>query len=221
MSTSRVTVAQFVSMATPNQEPVVELRDSPQVRALVEAAKAGDAPAFGELVGLNQGVVFRTALAALGDRADAEDVAQEALVVAWQKLPAFRGDSSFRTWLLTIVWRKALDRRRSRRRWFAFRDAPLPAPDFDPLDHVAEPSADPERLAMASDLVAHVQRHISALSPKLRDTLLLAASGEYSYDEIARMLKIPVGTLKWRVAEARRLVHGRLADDAASKRTSS
>jgi RNA polymerase sigma-70 factor (ECF subfamily) len=208
-------------MATPNEEPVQELRDSPQVRALVESAKAGDAPSFGELVALNQRAVFRTALAALGDRADAEDIAQEALVVAWQKLPAFRGDASFRTWLLTIVWRKALDRRRSRRRWFGLREAPSPAAEFDPLDHVTEPSADPERLAMASDMVAHVQRHISALSPKLRDTLLLAASGEYSYDEIARMLKIPVGTLKWRVAEARRLVQVRLADDAAAKGTRS
>jgi RNA polymerase sigma-70 factor (ECF subfamily) len=205
-------------MATPNEEPAAELRDSPQVRALIDSAKAGDTLAFGELVGLNQRVAFRTALAALGDRADAEDVAQEALVVAWQKLPAFRGDSSFRTWLLTIVWRRALDRRRARRRWFGLREPVPAAPALDPLDHVAEPSADPERIAMASDLVAHVQRQISALSPKLRDTLLLASSGEYSYDEIARMLKIPIGTLKWRVAEARRLVQLRLAeDDATSK----
>src|SRR5262245_39647487 len=189
MSISRVTVrvAEFVSMTTPNEEPAAELRDSPQVRALVASAKAGDALAFGELVGLNQRVVVRTALAALGDRADAEDVAQEALVLAWQKLPAFRGESSFRTWLLTIVWRRALDRRRARRRWFSLREQAPAVPELDPLDRLAEPSADPERVAMASDLVAHVQRHISTLSPKLRDTLLLAASGEYSYDEIARM----------------------------------
>jgi RNA polymerase sigma-70 factor (ECF subfamily) len=51
---------------------------------------------------------------------------------------------------------------------------------------------------------------IRSLAPKLRDPLLLAAAGEYSYEEIAAMLKIPVGTLKWRVSEARRLVRKRL-----------
>jgi RNA polymerase sigma-70 factor (ECF subfamily) len=49
------------------------------------------------------------------------------------------------------------------------------------------------------------------LSPKLRDALLLVQSGEYQYDEIARMLGIPAGTVKWRVSEARRKVRGRLA----------
>ena len=51
-----------------------------------------------------------------------------------------------------------------------------------------------------------MRESIRALSPKLRDTLLLAASGEYSYDEIATILGIPLGTVKWRVAEARRLI---------------
>ena len=59
---------------------------------------------------------------------------------------------------------------------------------------------------LASDAARRVREDIRALSPKLRDTLLLAASGEYSYDEIAAMLGIPLGTVKWRVAEARRLV---------------
>ena len=52
---------------------------------------------------------------------------------------------------------------------------------------------------------------IDALTPKLRDTLLLAASGEHGYDEIAAMLGVPVGTVKWRVAEARKLISARCA----------
>ena len=55
-----------------------------------------------------------------------------------------------------------------------------------------------------------VHREILTLTPKLRDTLLLAASGEHSYDDIATMLGVPIGTVKWRVAEARRLVGGRV-----------
>ena len=59
---------------------------------------------------------------------------------------------------------------------------------------------------VAADLVERTQAEIRRLSPKLRDTLLLAASGEHTYDEIGRMLGVPLGTVKWRVAEARRLV---------------
>ena len=57
-----------------------------------------------------------------------------------------------------------------------------------------------------------IRRQIARLAPKLRDALLLAASGDHSYEEIAGMLGIPVGTLKWRVSEARRQLKAKLAD---------
>ena len=93
-------------------------RDSLAEQALVASARTGDADAFGQLVQLHERVVVRTALAALGRADDAEDVAQDAFVLAWRKLPTFRGDSSFRTWLLTIVWHEALGRRKARARWW-------------------------------------------------------------------------------------------------------
>src|SRR6185503_14646772 len=86
--------------------------DSAEVRTLIASAQTGDQAAFGALVAMHERVVFRTALAALGTREDAEDAAQEAFVMAWRRLSGFRGDSTFKTWLLTITWRKALDRRR-------------------------------------------------------------------------------------------------------------
>ena len=78
---------------------------------LVRRAQAGDVAAFGELVERNRRAVFRAALAAVGSAAEADDVAQEAFVTAFQKLDGFRGEASFKTWLLTITWRKAIDRR--------------------------------------------------------------------------------------------------------------
>jgi RNA polymerase sigma-70 factor (ECF subfamily) len=62
-----------------------------------------------------------------------------------------------------------------------------------------------------AELHAHAIRAIQALSPKLRDALLLVQSGAYQYDEIGRMLGVPAGTVKWRVSEARRKVRARLA----------
>jgi len=183
-------------------------RESAEVRGLLDRAKAGDQAAFGRLVDLHQRVVYRTALAALGRREDAEDAAQEAFVQAWRNLEGFRGEAAFRTWLLTIVWRKALDRRRSRLLWWK-RAAPT-TDDRDPIDDVAGASPSPERETVARDLARRVRAEISKLSPTLRDTLVLAASGEYTYDEIAAMLRTPLGTIKWRVAEARRIVASRM-----------
>ena len=84
---------------------------------LVRLAQAGDADAFGLLVERNRRAVFRAALAAVGSATEADDVAQEAFVTAWRKLSGFRGESQFRTWLLSITWRKAIDRRKSLARW--------------------------------------------------------------------------------------------------------
>lgn len=173
---------------------------------LLERARAGDADAFGGLVDLHRAAVFRAALAALGSAADAEDVAQEAFVSAYRALPGFRGEASFRTWVVAIAWRLAVRQRRSLRfrvrRWQAGEEtlAVLPAP-----------AADPEQQAGHAEQVAHVTRLIRALPAELRDPLLLVASGEHAYDEVAVMLGTPVGTVKWRVSEARRRLRERLA----------
>jgi len=190
--------------------------DRPEVKALVAAARDGDRAAFEELVSLHYRSVFRTAMAALQRREDAEDVTQDAFVLAWRKVSGFRGDSSFKTWLLAIVWRQALDKRRSRMRWWQRTSAGrtvnsgADGPGREEIDRLASLDADPERVTEARHRVKLVRALIEDLTPKLRDTLLLAASGEYGYDEIAAMLGVPVGTVKWRVAEARRIIQGRL-----------
>jgi len=204
-------IADCLTIADPADATPAEGRDTPHERALIAAALAGSQDAFGDLVTLHQRAVFRTALAALGRREDAEDVAQEAFVVAWTKLPGFRGDATFRTWLLTITWRKALDRRRLRHRWWSRTIAPQEFEQTDPLDNVPDAGADPETQVVTRDTMRRLQADIAALSPKLRDTLVLAASGEHSYAEIAGILGIPLGTVKWRVVEARRLLSGRLS----------
>ncbi len=195
---------------TTDAEYAAPSRDSAEVRGLVDEARAGSAEAFGRLVALHERVVFRAALAALGSHADAEDAAQDAFVVAWRKLGGFRGEARFRTWLLTIVWRKALDRRRRRALWW--KRAAFPPdrdPASDPLADVPAEAPGPEAQALATDEARRVRAEIRRLSPRLRDTLLLAASGEHTYDEISRILGIPLGTVKWRVAEARRILTAR------------
>ena len=206
-------VPKVVAIAmTPTDDFVSDERvftgDTPEVRALVAAAREGDRAAFDQIVSIYYRAAFRMALAALKRREDAEDATQDAFVLAWRKVSHFRGDSSFKTWLLTIVWRQALDRRKSRTRWWQ-RSSSLRHDDDardDEVDRLASLDADPERRAEARHRVRQVRSAIEGLSPKLRDTLLLAASGEYGYDEIAEILGVPLGTVKWRVAEARRII---------------
>ncbi|MSO48975.1 MAG: RNA polymerase sigma factor [Acidobacteria bacterium] len=125
----------------------VSTGDTPEVRALVAAAREGDRAAFDQIVSIHYRAAFRMALAALKRREDAED----AFVLAWREVSHFRSDSSFKTWLLTIVWRQALDRRKSRTRWWQ-RSSSLRHDDHggdDEVDRLASHEADPERRAEA------------------------------------------------------------------------
>jgi RNA polymerase sigma-70 factor (ECF subfamily) len=173
---------------------------------LVLLARQGDTSAFDALVVRHQTAVYRAALAALRRPDDAEEVAQDTFVRAWLKIQQFRARSSFKTWILTIAWNRAMSRRRSLTAWWR-RVLPL---EEARIVHGKELA--PDDAVGNRELHASVSRAIEALTPKLRDTLLLAQSGEYQYEEIALMLKVPVGTVKWRVTEARRKVRQRLVD---------
>jgi RNA polymerase sigma factor (sigma-70 family) len=174
---------------------------------LVEHARAGDTEAFDELARRHGAAVYRAALAALGSPSDAEDIAQEALVLAYRSLSRYRGDASFKTWVVAIAWKRALN---LRRRWWRLR----------PLDHDGDgsslyepvegaPSAEQALIAGERDRAAKAL--IRKLPARLRDALLCVATTEHSYEELAVILGVPSGTLKWRVAEARRRVKQKLA----------
>jgi RNA polymerase sigma-70 factor (ECF subfamily) len=180
---------------------------------LVRRAQAGDTDAFGELVERNRKAVFRAAVAALGSTTDADDVAQEAFVMAYRKLASFRGDAAFRTWLLAITWRKALDRRKSVGRWLRLTVTPA-EPDTDAIswiEHMPSDRRTQEEDLAGAQLQRIIRRLIRTLPRKLRDALLLAGSGDYNYSQISFILGVPVGTVKWRVSEARRVLKEKMA----------
>jgi RNA polymerase sigma-70 factor (ECF subfamily) len=208
---------------------------------LVERARGGDPSAFEELVGRHHRAALRAALAALGSTEEADDVAQDAWIAAHARLNDFRQEASFRTWLLTIVWNKALDRRRRLGRALR-RLVSLDQGWDDPegasargtagqLSHAGggHPGAtgyggqtaasygtasglavSPEQRVLHGDFQLRVRRLVRSLPAKLRDPLLLMGSGEHRYEDVAALLGVPTGTVKWRVAEARRLLKSKL-----------
>ena len=175
---------------------------------LVEQARAGDHAAFGELVERHRGAVYRAAFAALGNDADAEDIAQEALVLAYKRLDQFRGDASVRTWMVSIAWRLVLSRRR--RLWWKGKKAVAPETELQALKDVTQ---SPEARVLSAQFVRTVQQEIRRLPPKLRDALLLAAAGDLTQDEIAMALGIPASTFRGRVRDARLRLKERLGQE--------
>jgi len=185
---------------------------------LVERARQGDSDAFGVLVERHHRAALRAAVAALGRIEEADDAVQEAWMAARDRLDGFRGDAAFRTWLLAIVWHKAADRRRGLTRWLArlvsldgTTEAAGRQTTTAPLAFVDSGAATPERRTLDGEQQRTVAGLVRALPPKLRDPLLLIGSGDYSYDEVASMLGQPVGTVKWRVSEARKQLRVKLA----------
>lgn len=182
---------------------------------LVVRARQGDSAAFGELVDRHRTAVYRAALAALGSHAEAEDAAQDAFLLAFRRLGSFRGEASFKTWLLTITWHQAINRRRALtrilRRLVTAKDVESEAHDAM-LASLVSSGPTPEAAAVQHELQQAVHLAINGLTPKLRDALVLAQSGQYTYEEIASMVHAPVGTIKWRVSEARRLIKQRLRE---------
>jgi len=191
---------------------------------LVGRARQGDAAAFGELVDRHRTAVYRAARAALGSAEEAEDAAQDAFLSAYRRLNSFRGEASFKTWLLTIAWHHAINRRRSLTRIWRRLVEPVvtDAGSVSAMDSVAADGPTPEDHAVRRQLEQAIEHAIAELRPKLKDALLLARSGIHSYEEISGMLSVPLGTIKWRVSEARRLVKMRLRErgygDVAERR---
>jgi RNA polymerase sigma-70 factor, ECF subfamily len=148
-------------------------------------------------------LAFRVAQGVLRNAADAEDVAQEALLRAYQKFDRLKDVTRFRAWLVRITFRVALDRWRSARRREQ-RETDWALPERRP----APPST--EELADSSAFRVRLEKALEELPEKLRLVLLLAAIEGYTLEEVATMLIVPVGTVKSRLFHARKILAEKL-----------
>ncbi len=159
------------------------------VADLVSLAQSGDQNAVALLIRRYHRHVYQTAFAVLRSRQDAEEVTQEAFIHMYSKLSQLREARAFVSWLTTLTTRLSIDlSRRNKRRT---------TDSFDEIDE--------NKLGRASDPLtrAILDEALGRLTPIHRAVLLLRERDGYEYAEIAKMLKIPIGTVKSRLANAR------------------
>jgi RNA polymerase sigma-70 factor (ECF subfamily) len=177
---------------------------------LAARARAGDREAFSALVDLHHRAARRVAVAALGSPTEADEAVQDACLTAWRRIDRLDDPAAFRAWLLRITWRKAIDRRRSVTTWLR-RLRQTSERDEEPvIETVHAASASPAEAFLNDERDRIVAQLIRSLPPRLRDPFLLAASGDHRYEDIAVLLGLPLGTVKWRMAEARRVLREKL-----------
>ena len=175
------------------------------------AARGGDGDAFETLVRLYEKRVFALAVRMCGSREDAAEAAQEAFLAAWQGLAFFRGESSFSTWLYRLTSNACVDllRREGRHRAAAGPSLDDEEAGLDVPDQALSPQDEAER----RELREAIDRGLEALSPEHRQVLVLREMHQLSYDEIADVLSLDVGTVKSRISRARKQLRNFLLKD--------
>ncbi|MEJ7628296.1 MAG: RNA polymerase sigma factor SigM [Nocardioidaceae bacterium] len=166
--------------------------------SLLAAHVAGDSDAFAELVQRHRDRLWAVALRTTGDREEAADAVQEALVSAFRRADSFRGDAQVSTWLHRIVVNACLDRLRRQR---ARPTDPLPE-DEDRLGALADTSARDDPVE-ASERRTDVLSALAQLSEEQRTALVLVDMEGYSVEEVAAMVGCAPGTVKSRCARGR------------------
>ena len=175
-----------------------------QEAAVIQAVLDGDVNAYEALVKEYEKNVYNLALRMTGNSEDAADMAQEALIKAYNSLTAFRGDSKFSVWLYRIVSNVCLDflRSRSRKQTVSLSTENDDGEEVE-LD-IADETHSPEQLLDRSLTRDAVRRGLAALPPDHREILLLREIQGLSYEEIADVLGLEAGTVKSRIFRARK-----------------
>ncbi len=187
--------------------PADEMRDSPELLALISRAAGGDEAAFSALMEQYERLVFNLAFQYTQNREDAADVSQETFLKVWRTLSSFRGESSFSTWLFRITQNSALDLLR-KRTGSATLSLTVDGDDSDDEGRerdLADPAVehDPAAAIEQAERSGAVRAAIAALRADHREILVLRDMHGFSYGEIADMLGLELGTVKSRINRAR------------------
>jgi len=178
------------------------ISDADCVRRIIQR---GETDAFEILVRRHEKTIFNLVYRMLGDYDDAAEVSQEVFLSAYRAIGQFRGDAHFSTWLYRIALNHATTRRRS---MSSRQQKTVPIDDIEPL---SDPELGPAETLERKEIRERVQLALNKLEPDDATMILLRDLQDISYDEVARVLEIPVGTVKSRLHRARQALKTQLA----------
>ena len=187
-------------------------------RVLVDRFKGGDQTAFDEMVSRYWDRIYSMVHQLLRNTQDAEEVTQDAFIRAHRGLVNFRGDSAFSTWLYQIATNLARNRywywwRRKRDKTISF-DQPIGIDGEGTLADIIPAEVEtPDDITVTQEFVDRIGQAMEKLGAKHREILILRNVKNLSYEEIAEILGISVGTVKSRIARARESLRGKLGED--------
>jgi len=172
--------------------------------ALIQTAQHGDLDSFNTLILHYQDTVFNTALRILGDEDLAEDAAQEAFISAFRSINTFRG-GSFKAWLMRTVTNACYDelRRQKRRPTTPLEPETNDGEEVDSPRWLADPNMTPDQQFEADELEHAIQHCLEMLPAEFRTVVVLADIQGMDYTEVATAARVPLGTIKSRLARAR------------------
>ena len=177
---------------------------------LIERASGGDPAAFNQLMAMHEKRMYAVALRMFANREDAQDCLQEAMLRIYRAIGGFKGQSSFSTWVYRITMNTCLDELRRKKN--------RPSTSLDNLlDQGWSPSDGdnaPERRAIQSETSKTLAGAIRELPEDMRSAIVLRDLQGYSYDEIAQMLDVNVGTIKSRISRGREKLREKLSKKA-------
>jgi len=176
----------------------------PTETALIENAQSGDMDSFNQLVMKYQDMMFRISLRILNDEPSADDATQNAMIQAFRNIRSFRG-GSFRSWLARVTVNASYDEMRRWRRQasMSFEQVNSEGDEIESLPWMMDHSAGPEDRYDSVELHEALQHCVKALNSEYRLVVVLVDVEGMSYEEVARVANIPVGTVKSRLARAR------------------
>ena len=172
--------------------------------ALINAAQKGDLDSFNSLILHYQDSVFNTALRILGDEDLAQDAAQETFISAFRGISSYRG-GSFRAWLTRTVINACYDelRRQKRRPTTPLEPETRDGEEMDSPKWLADPNMTPAEKSEADELEHAIQHCLETLPTNFRTVVVLADIQGLDYSEVAAAARVPLGTIKSRLARAR------------------
>lgn len=199
-------VEEFGSSSQSKQSGARDKRPSDE--DLIERFQKGDLYAFDLIVKRYKDQLLNFVYRFVGSQEEAEDIVQETFLRVYRKRKAYKRIAKFSTWIYTIAGNLSRTelRRRKRRKLFSVTDMGYEDRDYE----IADEEYNPENYVEGVIQEEIIHKEINNLSPKFREVIILRDVQELSYEEISKIIRVPIGTVKSRVNRGRLKLQGRL-----------